>query len=412
MDSAGRSRRLKAALVLSLLLCIMQHAHASPSWMFGGLVQTLNTGGSITLNSPSAMVVDPAGDVFVADTGNHQIVEVNAYGAPSVLTINGLSPALVSPTGIAIDGSGNLYITDADPSNSRVVKVTSSGTGSVISTGAVTLSSPKGVALDQSGDIFIADTGHNQIVEVPSGGTASVLTITGLTSPTTLNTPMGLAVDTAGNLYIADSVNNRVVMVATGGTVGSVVSTGELDPALITPSSVAVDRAGNIYIASTGSNNIAEVDTSHTGTWLFTSSLYMETFSLSGPLGVALDVFGTVYVADSGAGAGHDRVLIVDRATYWPSDTSSLNGSAVGFGHVQLGALHWSDSDAALCPGGKFQYDDAFQGVHLRRAESRFYCGDGRQYQLQQYERLPRLHHRGSVSAHGSRSAARRCGAL
>ena len=305
------------------------------------------------------MVVDPAGDVFVADTGNHQIVEVNAYGVPSVLTING--PALVSPTGIAIDGSGNLYITDADPSNSHVVKVTSSGTGSVISTGAVTLSSPKGVALDQSGDIFIADTGHNQIVEVTSAGTASALTISGLTSPTTLNTPMGLAVDTAGNLYIADSVNNRVVMVATGGTVGSVVSTGELDPALVNPSSVAVDHTGNIYIASTGSNNVAEVDTSHSGTWLFTSSLYMETFSLSGPLGVALDVFGTVYVADSGAGAGHDRVLMVDRATYWPSDTSSLNGSAVGFGHVQLGASTGVTLTLPFVPGVNFSTTTPFK---------------------------------------------------
>ena len=362
MVSTGRSRRLKAALVLSLLLSIMQHAHASPSWMFGGLVQTLNTGGSITLNSPSAMVVGPAGDVFVADTGNHQIVEVNAYGTPSVLTISGLSPALVSPTGIAIDGSGNLYITDADPSNSRVVKVTSSGTGSVIGTGAVTLGSPKGVALDQSGDIFIADTGHNQIVEVTSGGSASALAISGLTSPATLNTPMGLAVDTAGNLYIADAVNNRVVMVAAGGTVGSVVSTGELDPALNAPSGIAVDRIGNIYIASTGSNNIAEVDTSHTGTWLFNSSLYMENFSLSAPLGVALDVFGTVYVADSGAGGGHDRVLIVDRATSWLlSDTSSLNGSAVGFGHVQLGASSGVTLTLPFVPGVNFSTTTPFK---------------------------------------------------
>jgi DNA-binding beta-propeller fold protein YncE len=338
MVSTGRSRRLKAVLVLSLLLSIMRQAHAT-SWQFGGLVQTLNTGGSITFNSPSAMVVDPAGDVFVADTGNHQIVEVNAYGAASVLTISGLSPALVSPTGIAIDGSGNLYITDADPSNSRVVKVTSSAAGSVISTGAVILSSPKGVALDQSGDIFIADTGNNRIVEVTSVGSAAALTISGLTSPATLNTPMGLAVDTAGNLYITDSVNNRVVKVAAGATTGTLVSTGELDPALNAPSSVAVDGVGNIYIASTGSNNIAEIDTSGSGTWLFNSSVYMETasFQPSGPLGVALDVFGTVYVVDSGAGAGHDRVLIVDRATNWPSGTSSLNGSAVGFGHVPLG---------------------------------------------------------------------------
>ena len=343
MVSTGRSRRLKAVLVLSVLLSVVQQAHArEASWMFGGLVRTLNTGGSITLNSPSAMVVDPAGDVFVTDTGNHQIVEVDAYGTASVLAISGLSPALVSPTGITIDGSGNLYLTDADVSNSRVVRVSSSGAGSVISTGAVTLSSPKGVALDQAGDIFIADTGHNQIVEVTSGGSASVLAISGLPNPATLNTPMGLAVDTAGNLYIADSVNNRVVKVATGGTAGAVVNTGELDPELSAPSGVAVDRVGNIYIASTGSNNIAEVDTSGVGTWLFFSSLYMNNFSLSGPLGVALDVFGTVYVADSGAAAGHDRVLIVDRATNWSSDSpvryaSSLNGSAVGFGHVQLG---------------------------------------------------------------------------
>lgn len=352
MVSAGWSGRWKAALVLSLLLYVTQHAQATPSWMFGGLVQTLNTGSSITLNSPSAMVVDPAGDVFVADTGNHQIVEVNAHGAASVLTISGLSPALVSPIGIAIDGAGNLYITDADPSNSRVVKVTSSGAGSVISTGATTLISPKGVALDQSGDIFIADTGNNRIVEVTSGGSASVQAISGLTSPSTLNTPMGLAVDTAGNLYIADSANNRVVKVVAGA--GSVVSTGELDPALSTPSGVAVDRIGNIYIASTGSNNIAEVDTSHTGSWLFNSSLYMENFSLSGPLGVALDVFGTVYVADSGAGASHDRVLMVDRATYWPSDTSSLNGSAVGFGHVQLGASTGVTLTLPFVPGINF----------------------------------------------------------
>ena len=199
MVFARGSRRLKAVLVLSVLLSVVQPAHArEASWMFGGLVRTLNTGDSIAFNSPSAMVVDPAGDVFIADTGNHQIVEVDAYGTASVLTISGLSPALVSPTGIAIDGSGNLYITDADVSNSRVVKVTSSRAGSVISTGAVILSSPKGVALDQAGDIFIADTGNNRMVEVTSGGAASVLAITGLPNPATLNTPIGLTVDTAG----------------------------------------------------------------------------------------------------------------------------------------------------------------------------------------------------------------------
>ncbi|MGA6987500.1 MAG: hypothetical protein WBZ01_15710 [Terriglobales bacterium] len=63
---------------------------ASFSLTFQGLVQTLNTGGSITLTSPSGIVVDAAGDVYVVDTGNSRIVEVNAQGVASVVTITGL----------------------------------------------------------------------------------------------------------------------------------------------------------------------------------------------------------------------------------------------------------------------------------------------------------------------------------
>jgi DNA-binding beta-propeller fold protein YncE len=163
---------------LPVFLTVAQVAHGSFSLTFQGNVQTINTGGSITLSSPSGIVVDSAGDMFIADTvsGSGRIVEVNAQGTASVLTISGLSPALGSLFGIAIDGAGNLYI--ADTSNSRVVKVSSSGAGFVVNTGSVTLSAPQGVALDQAGDIYIADTGNNRIVEVTSGGSGAALTIT------------------------------------------------------------------------------------------------------------------------------------------------------------------------------------------------------------------------------------------
>ncbi len=121
------------------------------------------------------------------DAGNSRIVEVNAQGVASVVTITGLSPALSSPNGIAIDGSGNLYV--ADTGNNRVVEITPAGAGSAISTGSVTLSSPKGVALDQSGDLFIADTMNNRIVEVTAGGSAAALTITVSSGSSTLTAP-------------------------------------------------------------------------------------------------------------------------------------------------------------------------------------------------------------------------------
>jgi NHL repeat len=214
-----RFLRYAAPALLVLLGCGM--SWASYSLTFQGLAQALNTAG-ITLISPSGIIVDTAGDVYIVDTGNSRIVEVNAQGVASVITVTGLSPSLSSPTGIAIDGSGNLYV--ADTGNNRVVEITAAGVGSAISTGSVNLSSPKGAALDQSGDIFIADTGNNRIVEVTSGGAAAALSITVSSGSSTLSSPSGLAVDVTGKLYIADSNHNRIVTVAAGSTTGVVAS--------------------------------------------------------------------------------------------------------------------------------------------------------------------------------------------
>ncbi len=334
-EAAGHSTKFKTSkLVVSILLALVMAPGlvASFSLTFQGLVQTLNTGGSISLSSPAGIVVDTAGDTFVVDTGNNRVVEVTAQGTAGVLTITGLSPSLSSPSGAAMDAAGNLYV--ADTGNSRVVEITPTGAGSVISTGSVTLSSPRGVAVDQSGDIFIADTGNNRIVEVTSGGSAAALTITVSSGSSTFSSPKGLGVNISGTLYVADSGNNRIVTVASGSTTGVVQSIlGGVT--LSNPSGVLVDRIGNVIIADTGNDRIAEIDTSSNGTVLYTGSV-----TLRGPLAMAADVFGTVYIADT----GDSRGVVVDppvNGDLVPGDqTYSLNKSAVGFGHVQLGSAN------------------------------------------------------------------------
>jgi DNA-binding beta-propeller fold protein YncE len=323
-------RLLRYATPALLVLLGCGSSWASFSLTFQGLVQALITAG-ITLNSPAGIVVDTAGDVYIADRGNNRIVEVTAQGVASVVAITGLTPALSSPNGIAMDGSGNLYV--GDVGNSRVVEITPAGAGSVISTGSMTLSSPLGVAVDQSGNLFIADTGNNRIVEVTAGGSAAVLTITVSSGSATLGGPIGLAVDVTGSLYIADSNHNRIVSVAAGSTTGVVASIlGGVT--LSHPEAVAVDRIGNVFISDNGNGRIAEIDTSSNGTVLYTGST-----TLSAPYGVALDVFGTVYIADGGT---DNQVVVVDpsvNADVVAGDSSySLNKTAVGFGHVQLGS--------------------------------------------------------------------------
>jgi len=308
-ESSCLSYVRNAAIVYVVLTLV------SPVWgiapnRFNGVAAPLPTG-STTLSLPSDMTVDTAGNIYIADTGNSQIVKVNPQGTASLLTIGGLSPALSFPTGIAVDGAGMLYI--ADSGNNRIVTVTAAGSGTVVSTSSVTLSSPQGVALDQSGNIFIADTNNNRIVEVTAAGTASVVSITGL--GTALNNPTGLAIDPAGNLYIADTVNSRVVKVAAGGVAGSAVTITGLTTALDAPRGVAADGLGNIYVADTDNNRIVKVTGGGVGSPLSTGSV-----TLSAPKGVAVDISGAVYVADT---SNHRSVTV--------------EASAVGYGHLQLG---------------------------------------------------------------------------
>ena len=295
---------------VSAMLVLLAPALCSPvlSTSFRGVVTTLSTG-SVTLSNPSAVVVDSQGDVFIADTGNNQIVEISAAGVASVLTFTGLDPALSSPSGIALDGSGNIYV--ADSGNNRIVEI-SAGVGSVVAPNGLTFNSPRGVAVDAAGNLYFTDEGNNRVIKVPAGGSAAALAITSL--GTALNSPIGLATDSGGNLYIADGGNNRVVEVAPSGA-GTVLSiVGGLT--LNTPSGVAVDGVGDVFIADTSNNRTVEVAPGGNPTVLFTGSL-----TLNHPLGVAVDVAGSAYIADSS-----DNVI----------DHASM--SAVGFGHVQYGA--------------------------------------------------------------------------
>ena len=111
MSFPVRFRPALRGLLAIILVGTCQNAHADFNLTFQGLVRTVNTG-TVTLSSPAGTVVDLAGGLFVADTGNNRIVEINAQGVASVLTISGLSPALSSPSGLAVDGAGNLYIAD------------------------------------------------------------------------------------------------------------------------------------------------------------------------------------------------------------------------------------------------------------------------------------------------------------
>src|SRR5262249_29052303 len=136
------------------------------------------------LAQPYAVAADAAGNLFIADWGNHRVRRVDAAtGVITTVAGSGVegyggdggpatSAFLASPNGVAVDGAGNVLI--ADTNNQRIRRVdavtgiitTVAGTGVVGSGGdggtatAATLGGPTGVAVDAAGNLFIADTGN------------------------------------------------------------------------------------------------------------------------------------------------------------------------------------------------------------------------------------------------------------
>jgi hypothetical protein len=195
-----------------------------------------------TLNFPTDVALDAAGNRYIADKNNHRVRMVDKETG-IITTIAGTGVAgstgdggqaksaqLNLPSGIAFDSAGNLYI--AENGGNRVRKVTPGGIISTVAGngtygfsgdgGAATsakLASPFGVAIDGSGNLYIADANNHRIRKVDGSGV--ITTIAGNGSPgfsgdggasteAKLDEPMGVAVDCAGNIAIADTYNHRV----------------------------------------------------------------------------------------------------------------------------------------------------------------------------------------------------------
>ncbi|MBC2875600.1 MULTISPECIES: NHL domain-containing protein [Streptomyces] len=193
------------------------------------------------LNAPFGVAVDGADNVYIADYGNHRIRKVTADGKINTVvgTVAGLSPdgtlataaQLKNPSAVAVDSAGNLYI--AELGNQRVRKVTKAdgkiktvaGTGAGtfggdgVQAASAPLFSPMAVVVDSTDTLYIADTNNHRVRKVAADGTIS--TVAGTGAPTfggdgepaasaKLSSPHGLAVDCVDTLYIADYANNRV----------------------------------------------------------------------------------------------------------------------------------------------------------------------------------------------------------
>jgi len=256
------------------------------------------------LNFPTAVVVDRAGHLYIADTLNHRVRRVDAetgvittvagLGRPRFSGDGGLAveAGLSEPAALTLSDEGVLYI--ADQSNNRVRAVdlatgvicTVAGTGTAGYNGdgaaatETALAGPSGLALGPDGTLFIADSFNGRIraVDPVTGvirtvvGDGGEYRYQGPDEPPSrsLSRPSGITSDEEGNLYVTDSDNhlvrrwNRrtgyveriagVGVAAYGGDGGAALEAG-----LSYPFGIVMDRAGHVLVADTFNHRIREI---------------------------------------------------------------------------------------------------------------------------------------------------------
>jgi sugar lactone lactonase YvrE len=308
-----------------------------------------------SFREPTAVAVDPSGNIWVADSGHNRVLEFTSkreylrqFGSEG--TGQGQFSGI---QGIAANSAGDIYVTDAK--NDRVQEFSPTGEflrqfGSPGSGNGQFLG-PNGIAVDSSGNVWVLDTFNYRVEEFSATGTflsqfgsqgtgngqfgwASGLAFSGgnlyvadngrveefstagafiaqFGSSGTGNGQFhglgGIASDpTTGDLYVSDTYNNRVQKFTAAGVFLSAVGTGGSGNGQFSfPRGVAVNSSGTVYVADTGNNRLQD--------WLagepptFATSFTPEKIegSLSEPDAVALDPSGDIWVADS----GHNRVL-------------------------------------------------------------------------------------------------------
>lgn len=306
------------------------------------------SGNNARFNQPNAIAVDVGGNLFVTDTANNTIRKITAAGVVSTLAGragdagsadgNGQQARFDQPGGIAVDPAGNLYL--ADTQNHTIRKVTPAGEVTTLAgsagqagqadgiAGNARFNQPWGLTRDPAGNLYVTDTGNNTVRKITPGGVVMTMAGTagnpgsadGNGARAQFNLPRGITIDVTANqnlnLYIADTNNNTIRKLSQSGDVitlsGSAGSAGSDNGGgqrarFNQPNGIVIDSAGNIRVSDTDNQLIRNV--SQTGVVSTLAGSAGTTGHTDGngsnanfnlPMGIATDTANNLYIADTG----------------------------------------------------------------------------------------------------------------
>ena len=245
-------------------------------------------------NKPRDLAVNSAGDIFVADTGNHVIRKIS-NGMVSTFAGKGTAgckdgtakTALFNvPSGIAIDSNDTIYV--ADTMNNEIRMIDSKGTVSTMkfrssdsSCDYSVLNEPSDIVFDADHHLYIADSGNQMIKKVVDGVISPVAGTVGsqngygyvdggftdgVSDNATFHFPKGICTTDIGLVIVADTWNHSIRVIKPDHTVVTLTGDGKADDSadglensrFNAPSALAYDK-GYLYVSDMWNNGIKRI---------------------------------------------------------------------------------------------------------------------------------------------------------
>jgi uncharacterized repeat protein (TIGR01451 family) len=336
------------AILLLTALTASNSSAQNITTIAGGFNGDGKTATSIGLSSADAMIADANENLYFLDRSQNTIRRIDA----------------VTKMITTIAGGGTAFVTEGAPA---------------LSVGLILLQFQNGMAFDSQGHLYFISGGGIFRLDLASGlihivVNARTSTGSGDGGPISLATVTNvrsLACDQQDNLYFTDYNRIRMVSAMTGivntiagnGTLGF---TGDGGPAvnaeLAGPIGIALDRNGNLFVADNNNYVIRKIvlSTGIITTIAGSQGVNVEagdggpaiSADLSSPSSIATDASGNLYLCST------TRIRAINATTGVISAISSTGGGVTGDGSTAINTTIYNTSHLTVSPAGNIYFDD------------------------------------------------------